>query len=70
MNTYLNEKNVKSFIKKTLATSVKLLIELDELKKNKENEEKLLQLEKELVILNKLFHTANEYSVYCGYTKS
>jgi hypothetical protein len=53
-----------------LSTSVKLLIELDELKKNDGSEEQILQIEKELVILNKLFETVNEYSEYCGYTKS
>jgi len=70
MNTYLNEKYVKLFIKKTLSTSIKLLIELDELKKNDGSEEKILQIEKELAILNKLFESANKYAEYCGYTKS
>jgi hypothetical protein len=70
MNSYLNENNVKSFLKKTMATSINLLIELDRLKKNKESEEQILKIEKEVVILNKLFETVNEYSEYCGYTKS
>ena len=70
MDTYLNENNVKIFIKKTLSTSVKLLIKLDYLKKNKESEEQILQIEKELSILNKILESVNEYSEYCGYTKS
>ena len=70
MNSYLNENNVKSFLKKTMATSINLLIELDRLKKNKESEEQILKIEKEVVILNKLLESANEYSEYCGYTKS
>jgi hypothetical protein len=70
MNAYLNKNNVKLFIKKTLSTSIKLLIELDELKKNKESEGQILQVEKELLILNKMLENLNEYSEYCGYTKS
>jgi len=70
MDTYLNENNVKIFIKKTLSTSVKLLIKLDYLKNNKESEEQILQIEKELSILNKILESVNEYSEYCGYTKS
>lgn len=41
MDTYLNENNVKLFIKKTISTSIQLLIKLDRLKKNKESEEKI-----------------------------
>ena len=70
MDTYFNENNVKLFIKKILSTSVKLLIKLERLKKNKESEEQISQIEKKLVILNKLLESANEYSEYCGYTKS
>jgi len=70
MDTYLNENNVKLFIKKTISTSIQLLIKLDRLKKNKESKEKILQIEKKLLILNKLLESENEYSEYCGYTKS
>jgi hypothetical protein len=70
MSTYLNENNVKLFIKKTLSTSIKLLVELEGLKKNKESEEQILQIEKELSILNKIILLVNEYSENSGYTKS
>jgi hypothetical protein len=70
MDTYLNENNVKSFIKKTMATSIKLLIKLNDLKKNKKSEEQISQIEEKLVILNKLLESENKYSEYCGYTKS
>jgi hypothetical protein len=70
MDTYLNQNNVKSFLKKTMATSINLLIELDRLEKNNGSEEKILHIKKELAILNKLLESVNEYSNYSGYTKS
>jgi hypothetical protein len=70
MDTYFNENNVKLFIKKIFSTSIKLLIKLERFKKNKESEEQISQIEKKLVLLNKMLESANEYSEYCGYTKS
>ena len=73
MTQYLSEKNVKLFMKKTLSTSVKLLIEIDELKANEANEgneEKMLQIEKELIIINDILKSIMEYSKFHGYNNT
>ena len=70
MDTYLNQNNIKLFSYKILSTCLKLLNEFDELKKNDGSEEKILHIKKELAILNKLLESVNEYSEFCGYTKS
>jgi uncharacterized protein YktA (UPF0223 family) len=70
MNTYLNEKDTIIFLKQCLSTSVKLLIEIDELKQNKGSEKEIVKKEQELTRINVMFETINDYSGYCGYTKS
>lgn len=70
MNTYLNEKDTMMFLKQCLSTSVKLLIEINDLKQNNGSEEEIVKIEKELTRINLMFETINDYSGYCGYTKS
>jgi hypothetical protein len=46
------------------------LIEINDLKQNNGSEEEIVKIEKELTRINVMFETVNEYSGYCGYTKS
>ena len=71
MNTYLNKKDTLKFLKQCLSTSVKLMIEIDELKQNKSNNNELiLEKEQEIERINIMFKIVNDYSGFCGYTKS
>jgi len=70
MNTYLNKKDTLRFLKQCLSTSVKLLCEIDELKQNNGSKEEIGEKENELVRINIMFDTINNFSGFCGYTKS
>lgn len=70
MNTYLNKTDTLLILKQCLSTSVKLLVEIDELKEKNGSEEEIVKKEKELVKINLLFKSINDYSGFCGYTKS
>ena len=71
MNTYLNKKDTLNFLKQCLSTSVKLMIEIDELKQNNSNNNELiLEKEQEIERINIMFKIVNDYSGFCGYTKS
>ena len=70
MNTYLNKDDTLRFLKQCLSTSVKLLCEIDELKKNNSNNEEILEKELEIERINIMFKIVNDFSGFCGYTKS
>lgn len=70
MNTYLNQKDTIQFLKQCLSTSVKLMIEIDELKQNNGSKEEIIEKEQEIERINIMFKIVNDYSGFCGYTKS
>jgi len=70
MNTYLNKKDTLQFLKQCLSTSVKLLCEINELKQHNGSNEDIAEKERALTRINIMFETVNEYSGFCGYTKS
>ena len=70
MNTYLNKKDTLQFLKQCLSSSVKLLGEIDELKQHNGSNEDIAEKERALTRISIMFETVNEYSGFCGYTKS
>jgi hypothetical protein len=68
--TYLSNKFCRKIIKKCIATSVKLLCQLDELKKSHTmyNQNKLSELKRELIAINNLIEATNHYITVINYT--
>jgi ribosome assembly protein YihI (activator of Der GTPase) len=60
MSTYLNKEDCKIFLKKIMATAVKKLNELNEIK-NEEKDEEYNKLLKELEALNKIMESTTSY---------
>lgn len=62
MTTYLNKIFCKKILERSLATAVKLLCQLDELKKNTGNEYRITIIQKKLVYINNIIETINYYT--------
>jgi hypothetical protein len=61
MTTYLTKEVCLSILKKCVATSVKNLYEINELKKNTGNEDEIDFLTNEIIGINKIMESVNNY---------
>jgi hypothetical protein len=60
--TYLTKNFCQKILKKSIASAIKLLCELDELKETPGNESRIAFIQKKLVCINNIIEAVNQYN--------
>ncbi len=60
--TYLTKKFCQKILKKSIASAITLLCELDELKQHPGNEYRIALIQKKLVCINNIIEAVNQYN--------